>query len=256
MLLIVGVLLLVLLLRDDDDAQEDAVSRDPVKVVQAVIDAAEADDCEAADDHLEDPLEDQVCTSDDWALLASGDVTAEVGEAEIDGSSAVVPVTFTSEAGTEEYSFELTEEEREWEVVAYGPADADQGDEPTESPTDATDPTDSPTDSPTDASTDLPDFPEGTPEATIVAYVEAARAADCVEAEKWVTDAYLRREGRCTVDELDPDEVARYRFDIGDATIDGGTATVRVTISYRGESDTGTLTLKKEDGVWKIDDDE
>lgn len=250
-LLIVGVLLLVLLLRDEDDAQdrrEDTISRDPVKVVQAVIDAAEDDDCEAADDYLSDPLEDQVCGSADWQLLASGEVTAEVGEAEIDGSSAVVPVSFTSAEGSEDYSFELAEEEREWEIVGYTPASGTDT-----APTDPTE-TAAPSDDAT-GTNELPDFPDGTPEASVAAFLEAARAADCAEAEKWVTRAYLQREGRCEADDLDGTEMAQAEFDIGTAVIKGDTASVPVSITYQGESDVERVTLRREDGVWKIDEE-
>lgn len=259
-LIVVGVLVVTLLADDDEDAddkRESAAQKDPVSVVNAVIAAAEADDCSGAEEYLTDTLEAaNVCDGEEWHLIAAGGVAADVGEAAIDGDRAEVPVDFTSADGTSAYVFDtVRDEDGEWEVAGFRAAT----DDPSE-PTDPTEPTDgltddspTPTSEPTDGTTDSApqDFPAGSPEATVAAFLAASGENDCATAESYVTQHFLDENGRCESDGEAPEVFDSH---VGEATIVGDTATVTMSIMVGSRSADAEATLTKIDGEWKIDD--
>lgn len=258
-LALVGVIVgLVLLLAgsdgDDDKAGDDpstvASGAAPDEVVKSLVDAAEEGDCDQAKTYLTaaaaaaDP-----CSAAEFRLLSSEDVDAEVGDAQVDGSEATVPVTFTSSAGSSDYEFVLQQVDGEWRVASYA-----EGDGASPTPAD-----------PSSSSTDLPSTgtpsPSGTstasavanePGAVVTAFLSSALAGDCATAEDLVTPAYLKSEGRCTTSDLPSDFGSKAKYTVGKASVKGSTATVPIKLTYAGKDDSSTVTLTQTGGRWLI----
>lgn len=262
-LLLVGVVVgLVLLLTngdgDDDDKGDDDTTTSagaaPDEVVEGLLDAAEAADCDKAKTFLTEAAQAaDPCNAAEFRLLSTDDVDAEVGEPVIDGDEATVPVGFDNGGSTEDYVFNLEQVDGEWLVASYA---IDHGHH------DSTDGPTSSTDAPTDDATDGGTTPGGTSTADSVAndpmsvteaFMVAFVNGDCATAEDLVTEAYIAAEGSCDPSEITPFS-SQLEYTVGKAVVNeaAGTATVPVDITIAGQSDRGTLSLVKEDGQWRI----
>jgi len=259
-LLVVAGLVVALIANGDDDSEDPSGApgdqADPAGVVSAVFDAAEADDCDAVEDLITDRLKaTDVCGLQEWQLIADGALRAEVGMAEVDGDTATVPVDVTSGSATVRYDFTLVRDDDEWEVDDFhevGQVPSVPSESP--SPNDPTPSTIAPSDSPTEDSTQgssPDDFDDGTPEAGVAAFLEAAIDSDCVAAEKLVTPRYLEENGNCDTDSPPPSD---FTYQIKAAQITGGSATVPVVLSMGGAADPTIFMMKKIDDDWLIDD--
>jgi len=251
--------------KDDKSSQADADS--PAGVVQTTLDAVADDDCDAAKEHLTESAQAvDLCSTDEYEMVASGQVEYEVGDGQEAGDAAQVPVTFTSSAGSTDYAFMLQKDGDEW-LIAYFHEGGVSTDGPTDDTTDSTDdPTDDITDSTTD-STDSTDGPSGDstassvpndPKSVVEAFFDAFSNGDCATAEDLVTQEYLSREGHCESDDLK--NTSGITWEVGEPEYDstGETATVKVSMKIDSSSDPidTTVTLVKENGLWRINDGE
>lgn len=245
---------------DDDDARDDrspsASGAAPDEVVEDLLDAAEKGDCDQAKSFLTasaaaaDP-----CSAPEFRLLSTEEVDAEVGDAEVDGSSATVPVTFATEAGSTDFEFALEQVDGEWRVASYHEGGSDH-------PTDASEPTESSslgsdlptTGAPTPSGSSTADAVANEPTAVVKAFLASAFGGDCATAEELVTPAYLREEGRCDASEIPSDFGTKATYTVGKATVRGTTATVPMKLRYAGNDDSSTVTLTQVGGRWLISD--
>ncbi|WP_187366762.1 Rv0361 family membrane protein [Nocardioides dongxiaopingii] len=159
------VLILVLTGGDDDNGGGGGQDADPADTVQEFIDALKDDDCDAAAALTTGDAAEDVEECETEGTEAFDDIDFEVGESDVDGDTATVPVTVTSSGFEETASFELEKVDGDWLISSL---DGD-GEEPTadapsagsvtpDLPSDV--PTDLPTDLPSDFLSDLPsDFP-------------------------------------------------------------------------------------------------
>lgn len=266
-LALVGViigLVLVLTNGDDDDekADDDTTTSSgaaPDEVVESLLDAAEDADCDKAKTFLTETAQAaDPCNAAEFRLLSTDDVDAEVGDPVIDGDEATVPVSFDNQGNTEDYVFNLEQVDGTWLVASYA---IDHGGDhaSTDVPTDGiTSSTDAPTGDPTDSATtpggtSTADSVANDPMAVTEAFMVAFVNGDCATAEDLVTEAYIKDEGNCDPSEITPFS-SQLKYTVGKAKVDeaAGTASVPVDITIAGQSDQGTFTLVKEDGVWRI----
>ena len=121
------VVLLVLVLGGGDGASSD----DPAETVSAFYDAARDGDCEAALDLLSDNgkrtfgVEEDDCESVDPSSDFGDEVTFDIGEAQVDGDDATVPVTVgdaSSGMGPSEITLdiELVKTDGVWLIDGFG----------------------------------------------------------------------------------------------------------------------------------------
>lgn len=264
--LIVG--LVLLLTGDDDDKDKDqgddetsqASGADPEDVVEDLIDAAEEGDCDGATAFLTEAAKAaDPCQSDEFQLLSSDDVDAEVGEATIDGDTATVPVAFSSPAGTSDYVFTLEQVDGVWLVASYDGDDS----VPSAGPTDSASTDDASTDAPTDASTSPSGAAGGTstadavpnqPKAVVEAFLDSVVSGDCATAEELATAAYIEDEGDCDPSQIPSDFADHVTYKVGNATVNdaAGTATVPVEAEFDGSKESSTVRLVKVGGLWRV----
>lgn len=263
---LVGVIVgLVLVLNDgDDDSDKGSDDRSsaasgaaPDEVVEDLIDAAEKGDCDQAKTYLAgDATATDPCSTPEFRLLSTEEVDAEVGDADIDGDTATVPVTFASEAGSTDYEFALEQVDGAWRVTSYDESSGEPTDDPTDAPTDpSTSATDLPTSgAPSPSGTSTASAVANEPSAVVKAFLASALAGDCATAEDLVTPAYLKDEGRCDVSELPSDFGSKATYTVGKATVKGTTATVPMKLRYAGNDESSTVTLTQVGGRWLISD--
>ncbi|THV09337.1 hypothetical protein E9934_16485 [Nocardioides caeni] len=262
---------LVLLLTGDDDKNDKdgrdkgsssaepsasgsgGAAGDPADVVEALLDEAEAGDCDAAQAYLTtDAQAGDPCSSEEFEFLSSGDVETEVGDAEVDGDTATVPVDFTESAVTQSYDFTLEAVDGEWLVADWTPS-LDLPPPPSSSTTD--DPTGGSTGAPSGGSTaaSVPNDPASVAEALY----QSTLNSDCATANDLVTEEFKAREGEC-----DPTDAPTEGFDPSDFTIEAGEpvynaardeATVPVDLGFMGTTVPTTFTLIQVDGRWLVD---
>ena len=266
---IIVVAILLLTGGDDDDKGgkgkdkessegTDVSGDDPDEVVQTILSAAEDGDCEDALDHLtEDAQDSGVCDSEEAEFLASGVVEYEIGDPEIDGDDAVVPVEFTSPEGSTDYTFVLVVEDDEWKLASFDEgSSAPSTDDPTDHDTHSTD-------DPTDDDSSSGSSPSGSssagsvpnePKAVVEAFLDAYVGGDCATAEDLVTAEYLAREGDCTP--ADSTYTDGVKYTVGDAVVNdsAGTAEVTVSFDFAGTKEDSTVSLVKQNGKWLIND--
>lgn len=266
-LALVGViigLVLVLTNGDDDDADkgdDDTTTSSgaaPDEVVESLIAAAEDADCDKAKTFLTETAQAaDPCNAAEFRLLSTDDVDAEVGDPVVDGDEATVPVSFDNQGSSEDYVFNLEQVDGAWLVASYA-IDHGGTDVPTDDATSSTDaPTDGSTDGPTPGGTSTADSVANDPMAVTEAFMVAFVNGDCATAEDLVTEAYIADEGDCDPSEITPFS-SQLKYSVGEAKVDeaAGTATVPVDITIAGQSDQGTFTLVKEDGLWRINGSE
>lgn len=267
---LVGVIIgLVLVLTNGDDdegdkGRDDSTSSDgpaPDEVVEGLLGAAEDADCDKAKTFLTETAQAaDPCNAAEFRLLSTDDVDAEVDDPVIDGDEATVPVHFDNQGNVEDYVFNLEQVDGEWLVASYAIDHGDHGTDGASSSTDA--PTDDLTDGSTDGSTDGGTEPGGTstadsvandPMSVVEAFMVAFVKGDCATAEDLVTDAYIEDEGHCDASEITP-FADTFEYEVGKADVNesAGTATVPVDLTIAGQMDRGTLTLVKENGLWRI----
>ncbi|MGA8255944.1 MAG: hypothetical protein WB767_05145 [Nocardioides sp.] len=175
-------IVLLLVFSSGDEASSD----DPAETVQSFFDAGADRDCEEAVELLSDDLrEDFVdeCESEpdledlDELGIDPDDFEYEVGEADIDGDRATVPVTITGTGfGDVTTDYGLVKEDGAWLIDSFGGPDFDEvpdelpSDLPSGFPSDLPDgfPTEFPSDFPTEFPTDfleelLENLPDGFP---------------------------------------------------------------------------------------------
>lgn len=92
------------------------------------------------------------------------------------------------------------------------------------------------------------------PAAVTEAFVDSFFSDDCATANDLVTEAFLAEEGRCEPGSIPSVLAAEIEYRVGDATVDedAGTATVPVTVTAEGRSETGDVYLEKVDGRWLV----
>jgi hypothetical protein len=262
--LLVGIVigLLVALIGDDDDSDGDddrggdSAAGAPEDVVEDLVDAAADGDCAAAEKLLtEDAKATKPCESEDFQLLGTEDVESDVHDASIDGSTASVPVDFTSQHGSSTYTFVLEKVDGEWLVASYDVARSSSSAGPSGSVTAPTD-TASPSGGPSADGSSTADAVPDEPTAVVEAFLDSAFAGDCATAEDLVTSAYLSDEGSCDAAEIPTELGDSVTWDVGDATIDdaAGKATVPVELMIYGSSQKSDFELVREGGRWKISD--
>lgn len=264
--LVVG---LILLLTGDDDedgggdnGRDDTTSQtsgaDPADVVEDLIDAAEEGDCDGATALLTEAARAaDPCQSDEFQLLSSDDVDAEVGDATISGDTATVPVSFTSPAGNSDYVFELEQVDGAWLVASYDGDDSVPS--PTLSPTD-----DASTPGPADPSTSpggaggtsTADAVPNQPKAVVDAFLDSIVSGDCATAEDLATEAYIKEEGECDASEIPTDFADHVKYTVGNPTVNeaAGTATVPVAVDFDGAKESSTVKLVKVGGLWRVNE--
>ena len=261
--LLVGVIVgLVLLLTNsdpDDDGKGDddttaATGAAPDEVVESLIDAAGDADCDKAKTFLTEAAQAaDPCNAAEFRLLSTSDVDSEVGDPAIDGDEATVPVSFDNQGDTQDYVFNLEQVDGTWLVASYA-IDSGSTDGPTDDVTSSTDaPTDSTDTATTPGGTSTADSVANDPMSVVEAFMVAFVNGDCATAEDLVTEAYIKDEGSCDPSEITPFS-SQLKYTVGKADVDeaAGKASVPVDISVAGESDRGTFTLIKVDGVWRI----
>ena len=91
------------------------------------------------------------------------------------------------------------------------------------------------------------------PADTVREFVDAAIAGDCDALEDLVTDDFLGQSGECDPDDVATGDLDDVDLEVGDATVEGDTATVVLSTTYQGESTDSTLELVYEDDAWLID---
>ncbi|WP_182378058.1 DUF4878 domain-containing protein [Nocardioides sp. WS12] len=273
-LVVVGVLALVglivgliLLLTSDDQGDDEgsdkdggktsqASGADPDDVVEDLIDAAEEGNCDAATAFLTEAAKAaDPCQSDEFQLLSSDDVDAEVGDATVDGDTATVPVTFSSPAGTSDYVFTLEQVDGAWLVASY---DDDHADAPTDgassdAPSDAST---SPGGGPAAGGTSTADAVPNQPEAVVEAFLDSFVSGDCATAEDLVTAEYIEEEGECDAGQIPSDFADQVTYEVGKATVKdaAGTATVPVEAEFGGSKESSTVKLVKVGGLWRVNE--
>ena len=103
-----------------------------------------------------------------------------------------------------------------------------------------------------------PPGPEESPEATVRTFLDASLAGNCPLAEELVTEELLEREGACEPEDLGGSELEGVEFTVGAADIQGGSASVPVTIEVEGTDlgpdSTFGMRLVREDRGWRIDE--
>lgn len=271
-LALVGVVIaLVLLLTGDDDGDDGDTGRGtddssagvdgpaPDEVVESLVEAAEEGDCDRAKTFLTETAQAaDPCASAEFRLLSTDDVESEIGDPDVDGSKASVPVGFTTADGTTDYVFNLEQVDGAWLIASYAIDNSSDGS--TDGPTDGS--TDAPTDGPTDSASGAP-TPKGSstadavandPKSVVEAFLDAVVSGDCATAEDLVTDAYLKKEGDCDASDLPSGFADQVVYTVGTPKVDdaAGTATVPVEVSFSGQEDTSTVELVKESGQWRI----
>lgn len=266
---LVGVIVgLVLVLTGDDDKDEDgkddptsASQAAPAEVVESLLDAAEDGDCDKVKTYLTaTAVAADPCSSAEFQLLSTEDVDAAVGDAQVDGSAATVPVTFASSAGSTDYEFRLEQVDGAWRVASYTAGASTDG------PTDASSPT-SPTGAPSTSATDAPTSgaPSGSstadavandPRSVVQGFMVAFVNGDCATAEDLVTAAYIKDEGSCDPDDIPSGFEDQVTYTVGKATVNAsaGTATVPVEVTYQGSKDSSTVKLVKVGDDWRINE--
>lgn len=259
-------LVLVLTGGDDGDDRGDRGDRDdrnssarsPEDVVDDVLDAAEDGDCAAAEKLLtETARAARPCESDEFQLLSAEDVDAEVGRGSIDGSTATVPVRFTSPEGSTDYLFSLEQVDGAWRVASYAAGRSTGAPSTPSSPSASSSPSATATATATGApsGTSTASAVPNEPAAVVEAFLDAAFAGDCATAEELVTKAYLKANGRCANDAIPTELGNQVTYDVGKASVDQarGTASVAVEITAYGKSQETAVKLVQEDGRWLID---
>jgi hypothetical protein len=263
--LVVG---LVLLLTGDDDKDGDkgddettaATDGDtPEQVVEKLVAAAAENDCDAAEKLLTDTAKDSdPCSQPEFQLLSGEDVESEVGEAEVDGEEAEVPVEFTTQDGSSDYVFRLEQVDGQWLVESYD-VDHDSGRvpvDPTDVPTED-DPTDPPSSgSPSAGGSSTADAVANNPEAVVEAFLDSVVSGDCATAEDLVTEAYITEEGNCDSSDIPSDFDDQIEYTVGKATVDdaAGTATVPVEVNFAGDKESSSVKLVKVGGNWRVNE--
>lgn len=247
---------------DDRDDQATSSARSPGDVVDDVLDAAGDGDCAAVEELLTETARSaRPCESDEFQLLAGDGVDSEVGSASIDGTTATVPVDFTSSQGSTEYLFTLEQVDGAWRVASYHVGRSASSGTIVPSPPTSSGATGTPTGTPTGSPTGAP---SGTstasavpnePAAVVEAFLDSAFAGDCATAEELVTEAYVKANGRCANDTIPTQLGDQVTYDVGKATVDQarGTAKVPVEITAYGKSQDSVVSLVQEDGRWLID---
>lgn len=269
--LIVG---LILLLTSDDQGDDEgsdkvgdktsqASGADPGDVVEDLIDAAEEGNCDAATAFLTEAAKAaDPCQSDEFQLLSSDDVDAEVGDATVDGDTASVPVTFSSPAGTSDYVFTLEQIDGAWLVASY-----DDDHAATDAPTDGASSDGASSDAPSDAptspgggpaagGTSTADAVPNEPEAVVEAFLDSFVNGDCATAEDLVTAEYIKEEGQCDVGQIPSDFADQVTYEVGKATVKdaAGTATVPVEAEFGSSKESSTVKLVKVGGLWRVNE--
>lgn len=250
------VVTLVLLLTGDDDTDKDGdkdatgATGNPATVVGTLLDAGLDGDCDAGLVHLtEEARASDPCASPEFEALASGEVTYTLGDAEIDGDAATVPVTFTDDSGDGDYDFTLEAVDGDWLVSGWERTSAAPTDEPT--PTEPTD----------DATTAVPsgestaDAVPNEPAAVAEALYRSTLDGDCATANDLVTDDFKSREGDCDPSDFPSEAFKGLEVEAGEAVYNaaGDEATVPVDLVFAGESFATTFTVIEVDGQWLVD---
>ena len=153
-----------------------ASSDDPAETVQSYVDAVEDGDCDAVVALLTDDFQDEIgagCSGDfspEDAYEGTGvdpdDITYDVGEAEVDGDEATVPLTvsgFGSLGGQDSITsdYGLVKEDGEWLISSFGTPDleAPSADLPSDFPTEMPSGMPSDFEMPSGVPTDFGDLP-------------------------------------------------------------------------------------------------
>ncbi|MFJ9312815.1 hypothetical protein ACIRN4_01380 [Pimelobacter simplex] len=270
-LALVGVVvaLVLVLTGGDDDGDDDTGSSDdptssarsPEDVVDDVLDAAEEGDCAAVEKLLTETARSaRPCESDEFQLLAGDGVDSDVGTASIDGSTATVPVDFTSSQGSTEYLFTLEQVDGAWRVASYYAGRSTSSgtivpSPPASSGTPSATGTPGATGTGTPSGTSTASAVPNEPAAVVEAFLDSAFAGDCATAEELVTEAYVKANGRCANDTIPTQLGDEVTYDVGQPTVDQarGTAKVPVEITAYGKSQDSVVSLVQEDGRWLID---
>lgn len=238
---------------DDSSAGVDGPA--PDEVVEGLVDAAEEGDCDQAKTFLTEAAQAaDPCASAEFRLLSTDEVESEIGDPDIDGSKATVPVGFTSSDGTTDYVFNLEEVDGAWLIASYAIDSSSGGstDDPTDDPTDNA--TDSASAAPTPEGSSTADAVANDPKSVVEAFLESVVSGDCATAEDLVTEAYLEEEGDCDASDLPSGFADQVVYTVGTPKVDdaAGTATVPVEVSFSGQEDTSTVELVQESGQWRI----